>query len=564
MFFSTSSFWQLATCFLLLSTTVCYAAAAQPSLEAPQGVTARSSLSNAIAVSWQPVEGATGYTIEKSETGQDESFSNLATVAGDVNYYRHTEIVSDQTMWYRVKATADGAVSAVSSKVSATASSSRAVRIMPLGDSNTDGGSGSVPQAERIGYRKKLHQLLVENGELEGYKFIFVGSERSGQNFESEVDIDHAGFGGARDEDIALLLETGEFPFYGNENDYRGPGEGPYLDQYNPDIILLHIGTNWVDGSDGAMQDVKKILDQVDQYEARSSKEVIVIVAKIIKRVCYVDNNGTSQCPTPTEADNTIKYNNMLEAYVTQRSAEGDRLHLVDMQDGAGINYKYASDGGDMADYLHPSQNGYDKMAQVWYDALTSPMVPLPIELIDFKATVSEREVVLYWSTASENNNERFEVERMQEGFSFQVVGAVAGAGNSSQLLSYSFRDTSAPAGLLYYRLKQVDGDGTYAYSNVVAVQRHISAGNQPRLYPNLIDGAESIQIKASGFKDGALVSLTWVDAKGNKLHHQILKAGRQGELHSQIEKPVTLSKGLYFLKLTSPGKSHQVKIKVK
>ncbi|WP_158453775.1 Ig-like domain-containing protein [Pontibacter korlensis] len=241
---------------------------------------------------------------------------------------------------------------------------------MPLGDSNTEGGGSATPVAERIGYRRNLYKQLVEQGKAEGYTVDFVGSEKSGQGFQGQVDIDHAGFGGARDEDIALLLEKGEFPFYGDQNDYRGPGGGPYLDKYNPDVILLQIGTNQVDGSERAMEDVKKVLDQVDQYEARAKKEVTVIVAKIIKRVCYVDNNGTSQCPTPTEADNTIKYNNMLEAYVKQRIAAGDKLRLVDMQDGAGINYKYASDGGDMADHLHPSQNGYDKMAPVWFKEL--------------------------------------------------------------------------------------------------------------------------------------------------------------------------------------------------
>ncbi|WP_181885168.1 Ig-like domain-containing protein [Pontibacter diazotrophicus] len=346
-------------------------------MAAPQ-VQAKQSLAGAITISWSPVANATGYVLEKSNTGEAGSFKELESFSASDHSFRNTGLYYSQKVYYRMKAVADGEESAYSQVVSATThEQGYTYIIMPLGDSNTEGDGGALPEVERIGYRKELYRQLVLDGRSEGYAVDFVGSQRMGGahaeafrlNNGFELDIDHAGFGGARDEDIVRLLADGEFDFY-NTGVMRGPGGGPYLDKYSPDIILLHIGTNWVDGSESAMNDVKNLLDQVDLYEARAGKEVTVIVAKIIRRVCYTDADGNRQCNTPTETENTLKYNSMLDGYVKERIAAGDRLELVDMQDGAGIDYRYTFHGGDMADYLHPAQEGYDKMAPVWFGVL--------------------------------------------------------------------------------------------------------------------------------------------------------------------------------------------------
>ncbi|MCJ8166733.1 Ig-like domain-containing protein [Pontibacter sp. E15-1] len=330
-------------------------------ISAPQDVQAKPSLVGAITISWSPVSGATSYEVEKSTTGQTGTFIRLQTVAAPTTTFRHTGLYYNQKVYYRVKAINGGDASPYSIVVSGTThQQGKVYKIMPLGDSNTEGGSSAVAKENKAAYRDKLADLL-DASRSQGL-YDFVGSESTGSALMR--DTDHAGFGGARDEDIALLLKDGRFEFY-SSGEYRGPGNGPYLDKYNPDIILLHIGTNWVDGSANAMTDIKNILDQVDAYEARVGKEVTVIVAKIIKRVCYEGN-----CETPTEAQNTLQFNQMLASYTAQRIAAGDRLELVDMQDGAGIIYKYVADGGDMADYLHPAMTGYNKMAPVWYSAL--------------------------------------------------------------------------------------------------------------------------------------------------------------------------------------------------
>ncbi|MBK9542146.1 MAG: T9SS type A sorting domain-containing protein [Bacteroidetes bacterium] len=93
---------------------------------------------------------------------------------------------------------------------------------------------------------------------------------------------------------------------------------------------------------------------------------------------------------------------------------------------------------------------------------------PLPIELMTFAAHAVEKGCELEWVTATEINNDFFTLERSQDGKSFEEIGKVKGAGNSSQILNYNFTDEHPNSGVSYYRLKQTDYDGQYAYSDLV------------------------------------------------------------------------------------------------
>lgn len=119
---------------------------------------------------------------------------------------------------------------------------------------------------------------------------------------------------------------------------------------------------------------------------------------------------------------------------------------------------------------------------------LTSSSTPLPVELVDFTAEAKGPGVQLTWRTASERNSARFEVERSLNGVRFERIGTVAAAGSSSTARRYAFEDAlalwpSAAQALLYYRLHQVDTDGTASYSSVQTVVRK-AAGNLA-LFPN-------------------------------------------------------------------------------
>jgi hypothetical protein len=95
----------------------------------------------------------------------------------------------------------------------------------------------------------------------------------------------------------------------------------------------------------------------------------------------------------------------------------------------------------------------------------------LPVEFLGFSAKPSPTGTILTWTTASERNNSHFEIERTNATRDWQVIGKVRGNGTSRVSNSYTFSDTRPMAGANYYRLKQVDMDGKFSYSRVVAVR---------------------------------------------------------------------------------------------
>ena len=96
--------------------------------------------------------------------------------------------------------------------------------------------------------------------------------------------------------------------------------------------------------------------------------------------------------------------------------------------------------------------------------------VVLPVVLTGFAATRAAAGVQLHWRTASEVNSARFEVERSVDGVAFGPVATMAAAGTTQQPRTYAHLDASAPASRLYYRLRQVDLDGSAHYSPVATV----------------------------------------------------------------------------------------------
>ena len=91
--------------------------------------------------------------------------------------------------------------------------------------------------------------------------------------------------------------------------------------------------------------------------------------------------------------------------------------------------------------------------------------------------------VELKWVTASENNSHLFEIEKSINGIDFDVITTTKAAGESIELLNYTEYDRSPTQGLSYYRLKQIDNDGTYNYSNTVSVV--YGSKSKVKLIPN-------------------------------------------------------------------------------
>jgi hypothetical protein len=95
----------------------------------------------------------------------------------------------------------------------------------------------------------------------------------------------------------------------------------------------------------------------------------------------------------------------------------------------------------------------------------------LPVELSEFKGKQNDEGVYLEWQTLSELNNDYFEVERSTNFNDFKTLGIIQGKGTTSTANDYFYQDAPIFAGTYYYRLRQIDFDGSYSYSNIIAVE---------------------------------------------------------------------------------------------
>ncbi|MGI4869563.1 MAG: hypothetical protein ACRYFX_00110 [Janthinobacterium lividum] len=178
-------------------------------------------------------------------------------------------------------------------------------------------------------------------------------------------------------------------------------------------------------------------------------------------------------------------------------------------------------------------------------NAVTITSAPLPVELLTFTATLAGPAAVrLAWVTASEVNSQSFEVERSLDGRTFARIGTVAAAGSSSSARSYGLLDAQLPAGatLLYYRLRQVDQDGTFRYSPVRAVALSGAAAGLA-LFPNPAHGGAAT---LTGTQPGAVVTV--LDALGRPVASVIADAAGTAALVL----PAGLATGVYVVRTGS------------
>jgi len=119
---------------------------------------------------------------------------------------------------------------------------------------------------------------------------------------------------------------------------------------------------------------------------------------------------------------------------------------------------------------------------------------PLPIELSSFTAVQNNGLINLYWQTKTEVNNFGFDIERSADKKNWNKIGFVNGSGNSNSPKDYSFTDQSLSGTSFYYRLKQIDNDGKYEYSNIIEVDITPTKFELSQNYPNPFNPATKIK----------------------------------------------------------------------
>ncbi|BCX46708.1 immunoglobulin I-set domain-containing protein [Haloferula helveola] len=225
------------------------------------------------------------------------------------------------------------------------------IRIMPMGDSITNGSSFDSPDGTG-GYRGPLYDLLT----TAGYDIDYVGSLTV--NSELLVEKEHEGHGGWRIDQLDANAPT-------------------WFSTISPDIILLHIGTN----DFGQNFDTPNAINRLDDLITKMAglrPDAHIIVTNLMER------------GEPQNTDIQSQFNPFVQDVVNDQIAAGNLVSFLDMRSEVPLS--------DMPDNLHPDQNGYDKMAAAWFDAVDAYLNPgdgVAPELVRVHATPSPGEVVV-------------------------------------------------------------------------------------------------------------------------------------------------------------------------
>jgi hypothetical protein len=187
--------------------------------------------------------------------------------------------------------------------------------------------------------------------------------------------------------------------------------------------------------------------------------------------------------------------------------------------------------------------SGSSDQAFVAYNSNALSLTPLPVTLTAFDGAAQGSRVHLSWATASERNADAFVVEASADGQVFGPVGRVAAAGTSSQTHQYQFDYQPARPGVGYYRLRQLDLDGTAHFSPVVAVRTGAAA---VEVFPSVFDHSLTVRLPAG------TAALTLLAPDGRVLHQQQLAAAEAQDV--ALPGLATLPPGLYLLRTVVDG----------
>ena len=187
--------------------------------------------------------------------------------------------------------------------------------------------------------------------------------------------------------------------------------------------------------------------------------------------------------------------------------------------------------------------------------------IPLPVELGSFSAQVFQDEVQLKWITMTEVNNYGFDIERKVNVFEWCKIGFVEGNGNSNSPKTYTFFDNNLIGGNnFYYRLKQIDTDGGFEYTEILEVEYYPQIFKLHQNYPNPFNPSTTIKytipsVVASATKHSQFVTLKVYDILGSEIATLVNEEKSPGTYEVEFTPAFgnrVLVSGIYFYKLTA------------
>ena len=190
----------------------------------------------------------------------------------------------------------------------------------------------------------------------------------------------------------------------------------------------------------------------------------------------------------------------------------------------------------------------------------------LPIELLTFSAVpIDNSYVFLTWKTATETNNQYFDVERSADMENFKSVSGedkIPGAGTSSNEHSYDAKDMAPFKGLSYYRLKQIDFDGKYTYSKVEPVNFGSGSLAQLSVFPSPSVPGQNVYVKMNGLPEQEKVLVVLMDVLGQTVFSKGMYSDANGNILEPIDNHIPA--GVYTVIGSSDNAIYKQKIMIK
>lgn len=238
-----------------------------------------------------------------------------------------------------------------------------------------------------------------------------------------------------------------------------GGSAGGYIDFSNKSAGTIGVATNagWDNGTY-----MPSTVTHMSQYTAPGTNGS----DWVIDRFWIVDASSYATKPSATFTftflDDEFAANGGNDALFTKSRLQAQRFNTASLIWGDFIG------GTQSGQTVQVSVSAANFAFKNW--TLSDNSNPLPIELTKANVKCVEQGTLITWSTASETNNAYFTVEKSEDGIQFSGIATLQGAGNSNNILNYSYHDDTNSPGTLYYRIKQTDFDGTFKYSEVFSI----------------------------------------------------------------------------------------------
>jgi len=200
----------------------------------------------------------------------------------------------------------------------------------------------------------------------------------------------------------------------------------------------------------------------------------------------------------------------------------------------------------------------------VTFGTINQSITLLPVELLYFRGEARDNGNLLFWATASEVDNAYFEVLRSDNGRDFEPIGKVDPKGGVEQMAEYRFIDRDAKTGTTYYMLKQVDKDGNYANSEVIAIkyERLGKAEVELSVFPNPVT-AEEFELLGEYWQPDRRLHYKIMDVTGSLLKMGGVDIDANGIVQHQVKLPENLSTGVYILFASDGNNQKSIKIMI-